>query len=291
MTTKRRTPSYTNHNGFLMPAGFPAENFISGLSYQAQSGDTFITTYPKCGTTWTQHIVWLLQNDGKPLPLGKTIGNKIPFLELVGKEVITALPSPRFIKTHLPFSMNPYHPEAKYIYVARNPFDCVVSFYHHTRGFVELYNFADGTFDDFFEGFITGKVDFGDYFDNLLSWYEHKNDSNVLFLTYEYLKENTREGIIKIAYFLGDKCLNTANNPENLNNIILQSSFENMSKNQSRWHSTKRPENMPPFIRKGQVGDWKNHFSSEQIKRLTEKFITRTKGTEISNLWKDIIPT
>ena len=51
------------------------------------------------------------------------------------------------IKTHLPFAMTPWHDEALYVYVARNPFDCAVSFYHHTRGFPQHYRFADGTFD------------------------------------------------------------------------------------------------------------------------------------------------
>ena len=62
-----------------------------------------------------------------------------------------------------------------------------------------------------------------------------------------------------------------------------------MSENQQRW-SSKRPENMAPFIRKGKVGDWKNYFSKVQTKRLREKFIVKTKGTEIKKIWSDIIP-
>lgn len=108
-----------------------------------------------------------------------------PHLEEIGKETIEKLRQPRVIKTHFPRQLTPYHPAAKYIYVARNPFDCVVSFYHHTRGFIQHYNFADGTFDDFFECFIRGEVDFGDYFDHLLPWYEYRDEENVLFLTYE----------------------------------------------------------------------------------------------------------
>ena len=40
----------------------------------------------------------------------------------------------------------------------------------------------------FFECFVAGEVDFGDYFDNLTSWYVHKDDQNILFLTYESIK-------------------------------------------------------------------------------------------------------
>ncbi|MDJ0729779.1 MAG: sulfotransferase domain-containing protein, partial [Crocosphaera sp.] len=63
----RKKPSYYNHNGFLMPMGFPIEGFTSALKYEAQPSDIFIVTYPKCGTTWTQYILWLMQHQGEPL--------------------------------------------------------------------------------------------------------------------------------------------------------------------------------------------------------------------------------
>ena len=50
-----------------MPMGFPVEGFDSGQRYRAAAGDIFVASYPKCGTTWTQYIVYLLQNDGLPL--------------------------------------------------------------------------------------------------------------------------------------------------------------------------------------------------------------------------------
>ncbi len=66
-------------------------------------------------------------------------------------EAIDALPSPRSIKSHLPFYLLP--PDlletSKVVYVARNPKDVIVSFFYHHKlmkmqGFVgELENFAD----------------------------------------------------------------------------------------------------------------------------------------------------
>ncbi len=269
-----------------MPMGFPIEGFTSALKYEAQPSDIFIVTYPKCGTTWTQYILWLMQHQGEPLSLSEKLEDYIPHLEEVGKETIEKLPKPRVIKTHFPHHLTPYHPQAKYIYVARNPFDCAVSFYHHTRGFIKHYDFAEGTFDDFFECFIKGEVDFGDYFDHLVPWYHHKDDKNVLFLTYETMKVNLEMIIIEIANFLGGDYLNCLENEKILNKIIINSSLENMKKDQQRW-SSKRPENMPSFIRKGVVGDWKNYFSSEQKQRLTEKFMMRNAATELENIWLD----
>ncbi|NEQ37849.1 MAG: sulfotransferase domain-containing protein [Okeania sp. SIO3I5] len=278
-------PSYTLHKNFRLPMGFPPENFDSGLTYQAQATDTFIATYPKCGTTWTQHIVWMLSHDGKPLPLDKNINLEVPHLEEVGSNFVKSLSEPRFIKTHLTYDLTPYNPDAKYIYVARNPFDCAVSFYYHTQGFVKHYNFAEGTFDDFFECFINGEVDWGDYFDNLLGWVQHKNDENVLFLTYESMKNNPKINIIAIAKFLGDNYAEKIENPQILESILEHTSFTRMSKNQSRW-SSQRPDNMAPFIRKGKVGDWKSHFSASQTQRLSQKLRMKTAGTEAENLWE-----
>ena len=287
MAIQPRKPSYISCGGFRLPMGFSPEAFASSLRYKAQPEDVFIATYPKCGTTWVQHIVWLIQHNGEPLPVEKSMTVEIPHLEEVGNEFVAALPLPRVIKTHLPYQMTPGHPDAKYIYIIRNPFDCAVSFYYHTKGFVKHYDFAAGTFDEYFEYFITGEVDFGDYFDNLLSWWKHKNDRNILFLTYENAKADTQKTVIKIAKFLGAEYLNLVRDVETLKKILYHSSFESMSENQNRW-SSKRPDSMSPFIRKGQVGDWKNHFSPEQVKRLIEKFSSRTKGTGVDQLWPDL---
>lgn len=72
--------------------------------------------------------------------------------------------------------------EAKYIFVARNPKDCLTSYYFHNRNF-KIYNWADGDFDVFFELFVSGQLAFGDYYDHLLSWLPHINDPNVFFIT------------------------------------------------------------------------------------------------------------
>ncbi len=268
--------------------GFPPDCFESGLTYQAEAGDNFIVTYPKCGTTWTQHIVWMLQHDGQPLPIGKNITLEVPHLEEMGKEFVVALPTPRFIKSHLPHALTPYNAEAKYIYVARNPFDCVVSFYYHTQGFVKHYDFAEGTFDDFFECFIDGEVDWGDYFEHLIPWYSCKNDANVLFLTYEDMIANTQEAVIKIANFLGVQYSDKLKKTNVLNDILDHTSFAKMSQAQNRWTS-KRPDFATPFIRKGKVGDWQNHFSEQQAIRLVDKFRLRAAKSDIEQLWPGLL--
>ena len=268
--------------------GFPVQGFSSGLKYRPLGSDVFVASYPKCGTTWMQYIVYLLMNGARALPPGRKLEEFFPHLEEVGTEGVQALPERRMIKTHLPFEVMPFHSDARYVYVARNPFDCAVSFYHHTRGFVHHYDFAEGTFDDFFECFIAGEVDFGGYFEHLLSWYAQRSAANVLFLTYERMQRETERVIAEVGAFLGEPAALIARDAAAVAAIREESSFKRMSRDQRRWSSA-RPEGMPEFVRKGVIGDWRDAFSPEQARRLRDEFAKRTGGRGPYSLWPEIL--
>ena len=72
----------------------------------------------------------------------------------------------------MPGGGNPALSPAKYIYVTRNPKDVAVSFYYHTKRFE--YSDFTGDWDEYFECFIKGDVDFGLWFDHVLGWWSHK---------------------------------------------------------------------------------------------------------------------
>jgi DNA-binding transcriptional regulator LsrR (DeoR family) len=61
-----------------------------------------------------------------------------------------------------------------------------------------------------------------------------------------------------------------------------------MRRNQGRW-SSQRPEGMPEFVRRGIVGDWANHFSADQARRLGAKLRARSVGTDIEALWPGLL--
>jgi len=278
-----KTPSYTNHNGYLMPHGFPAHNFANSLSYKPTSNDLFIATYPKCGTTLTQHMIYIMLNKGVPIQPHEKLDQIFPHLEEVGADYITNSATIkrdlRLIKTHLPYDMTPMSTAtagAKYIFVARNPKDCIVSFFHHTRGFPQHYNFEDGDFDVYFDLFVRGQVDFGNYFTALRSWFDRRHDENVLFLTYEEIQADKRRAVIKIASFIDGAGAGGTMEEELLRDngalmekVLLCSSLEEMKKDPLRWCSERAVEHTP-FIRSGQVGGWTELLTKAQGEKLDE---------------------
>ena len=91
------------------------------------------------GTTWVQEIVWQIYNEGA-ISSAKLLF-RFPFLEAracsADEELLVdfkSLPSPRLMKSHLTYSTVPKSADkaarCKYIYVARNPKDVAVSYFH-----------------------------------------------------------------------------------------------------------------------------------------------------------------
>ncbi|KAH7934451.1 hypothetical protein HPB51_029174 [Rhipicephalus microplus] len=109
----------------------------------------------------------------------------------------------RLFMTHLPLSRDIMNEEAKYAYVARNPWDVCVSQFRVTKDF-SIAKFEDGTFEAFFEPFIKGDLGYGSYFDHVASGYAFKDKQNVFFVTYEELKKDTKGTILRLAGFLGE---------------------------------------------------------------------------------------
>jgi len=276
---------------YIQPPFVTQEIFDSAISYQPEKSDLFVATYPKNGTTWMLYIAHMLYGRSLDLSKGDNIFDKYAALDFIGAEKTKEFPiKPRIIKTHYYYAFTPKSDEAKYIYVARNPKDTVVSFYHHTVGF-PFYEFENGNFDDYFQLFLEGKVDFNNYFDMVPEWWERsKEKDNIHFVLYEDLKTNFEEEILKIAEFLGnglkEKLLK--DDKKMLKEITVKADIKTVKKEETLKVSHpefKRLEHLP-FARKGIIGDWKNTLNEEQSKILDEKMKEAgTKYPGFDQLW------
>jgi hypothetical protein len=262
-------------NNFRFPISFPRENIEFALNYKPQNDDKFLVTYPKCGTTWAQQIICLIINNGIIEKIDRPYVTNSLF-EREGKEALNTIIKPIVIKTHLPFGLIPYNESAKYLCVLRNPKDVCVSYYYHTKGRAH-YQF-DGDFHEYFDCWIKGEIPYGDYFQHILSFWSHRFDDNFNFLLYEHMKNNPKDSVLKIAEFLGEKFVIKLkeNNELMLNKVVENSSMDAM-----------KTMNYSILIRKGIVGDWKNHFNKTESDLVDEKVTKLFTGTGLENLWSE----
>lgn len=161
------------------------------FNFESRRGDIILVSFPKCGTHWFQQVIQLILSGGQSAPDYFEYMRRTPIIERTGSETLEGLPFPRFLRTHLPMSKIRLSDEAKHVYVARNPWDCFIYYLYHTKNWPGSKN-QDVTSEDFFNLFVNGKTEYGDFFDHLLPWYDRKDDANVLFLTYEQMKEDPR---------------------------------------------------------------------------------------------------
>ena len=200
-------------------------------NFPVRSDDIVISTYPKCGTTWTQRIVGMMVF-GSAAPFAVQDSSPWPDFRLPPPGAMLGLAESqthrRFLKSHLPFDALPQYEGVKYIHVARDGRDAAMSFFHHKSNytpeaiarFVELSNadpkFGDGDSYDFspqdpaahFTGWVDGfEDDQGDpgagYFEMENSFWAARHDSNVLLVHYNDLKTDREGEMRRIAGFLG----------------------------------------------------------------------------------------
>ncbi|XP_067366281.1 sulfotransferase 2B1-like isoform X1 [Channa argus] len=279
---------YMYYHGLMVPREtHPQESLNFAQEFSFKDDDVLAVTYPKSGTVWMQEILSLVLNGGDLTPI-QTIPNwdRVPWLENTRlAKVVDRLKSPRALVSHFPYYLMPqslHTSKAKVIYIMRNPKDVMVSsyYFHRMARFLE----DPGTFDEFMEKFLEGKVLFGKWTDHVKGWRLAKLGDRILYITYEEMVKDLPEALRHISDFLGRNL-----SEETIQKIAEHCSFKSMKANQMSNFSLVPKKYMDSeksnFFRKGVVGDWKNHFNTEQLARFTSVIRKELEGESFSLPW------
>jgi len=292
-------------------------------NFEVKEDDIWIVTYPKCGTTWTQEMIWQLVNNVDMEKGQMPLFTRSPFIEMAciappphmtpehakpelqkkmtefGMKLENAseaqregmlsmmkfmsdpieytrtLSGRRVIKCHLPMDLLPHDVinKCKIVYVARNPKDCAVSYFHHCKllqGWV-----AD--FDECLKQFEDDLLLYGSYWRHILGGWEYKDNKNVSFIWFEEMKKDQKSVIQSLCHFL-DHPLAEGKVDELVENLKFDKMKKNMAVNMVGKENDK-PKG--EFMRKGIVGDWKNHFDEETEKRWNQWIEKNIQGKNI----------
>eukprot|EP00064_Thunnus_orientalis_P001938 superscaffoldBa00000133_g1942 len=238
-------PTLFDFHGVSMTKYF-TDNWDNVQNFKARPDDILLATYPKAGVD----------------------------------ELNKLTTSPRIIKTHLPVQFIPksfWEQNSKIIYVARNAKDSAVSYFHFDR--MNKVQPEPGDWNSFLQRFIEGKMVFGSWYEHVRVWWEKKKtSSNILYLFYEDLIENTERELSRLCSFLG-----LSPSDELKKQVIEKVLFDNMKKNKMVNGSNDEVFDfkISPFMRKGKVGDWRNHFTVEQNEQFDEDYEKKMKNTDL----------
>lgn len=256
------------------PRGFQSRaaqrlNFLAyrHFRHEPRPDDVFIATYPKSGTTLMQMMVYQLSTDGS-LDIDH-IGDCVPWFEVVAARkpaYLEQLPSPRFFKSHFHYGQLPR--QGRVIYILRDVRDVAVSYYHHA---VTLMGW-EMDFDKFLERFMKGKVPLGSWFDHLESWWPERHSQRVLFLRYEDMVADLRGTAQRVASFCSLDVDGTR-----LDRVVERCSIDFMRAHARLFDprlfvARSRPRRTEGFVRRGEVGGWRDDVAPAQLARLHRRF-------------------
>ena len=254
--------------------------------------DLILDTFPKSGSTWASYLLHQLRSRGdtefrdiKDEVIDITPGHWDP---TVNPFSIEQRYFPRTFKTHGSYKLCPKG--GKYIYIARNPKDILISLYHFIH---DLFCIKEKVpIEDFYKNYYVERFgtghDIGNVWDHLLGWYPHRTEQNVLWLHYEDLLEDRTKCIRIIAQFMDVKL------DDNLLHFILKRSLiDNMRRISSKLNPSQTnrvgkivlnfgsemrsyAKNMKfGKMRKGVVGDGQRNISQRILEELEKEWRRR----------------
>ena len=258
----------------------------------------WLVSYPKSGNTWFRiFLTNYLKNNQKPASLEEIestpiAGNAGLFEETTGLNPFEMMPdevdlyrpdiyrivseendSISYRKAHDAYTLNtkgePLFPEEvskAAVYFIRNPLDVCVSYANHSAGKIE--KTIDLLLNE--KGAIAGRKS-GQLRQLLLSWRSHveswrsQTEIPIHFVRYEDMKQNPLETFGQVIKFL-ELDYDTAR----LERAIEQSDFRVLQDMEMKDGFGERLQNCLSFFWKGEIGNYRNFLSGNDIQRIVD---------------------
>ncbi|XP_061179004.1 sulfotransferase 1E1-like isoform X2 [Saccostrea echinata] len=266
------------------------ERFEEIRNLEYKEDDVILTTFPKSGTNWFWEIIcMLLKGKAEYVKEAKVS----VFLEAIPDlNVVHGLASPRALNTHVPYRWLPkQHLErnGKIVHVIRNPKDVAVSMYYHFKSSGNIND--DCHFKTFLEQiFLSAACPMGSWFDYEKEFEQAKTtdkDHIILTVHYESMKKNPIEETRRLGKFL-----NVELSDQQIADIVDKCSFQKLRHAAETFKDLSHREKItdtgegairkPPNIyRKGEIGDWKNHFTVAMSEHFDTIFREKMKDSNI----------
>ena len=255
------------------------EGFIASIkAWKPRPTDVVITPFGKCGTTWLQQTFHTLRTRGDMD--FDDISRVVPWIETavaIGLDIeAPQRAEPRGFKSHLAYDQVPKG--AKYVVSFRDPKDQMVSMFKFMEGWfiepgtVPIAEFAESNLSRLGKG--------QDYYHHLVTWWEQRDNPNVLLFSYEQMSADPERSIRKLAAFCG-----IALDDELLALALERSSLAYMLQYKDRFDDammramSERKCNLPPGsdsakVRKGGVGGHKAELPEAIAAKIDEAWRT-----------------
>ena len=202
-------------------------------TFKPNPDDVIAVVPAKHGTTWLLHICHQIRMKGQEPDFEdqfEVVGWIEASVKFLGRDTLSQEQpaTPRVFVSHLPYDLVPEG--GKKIFSFRDPKDAVVSAYHFMdsalafKGRIALPLFA--------QAFISQQVD--KQIKEIVTWWEHRNDKDVLLLFFDDLKEDHEGSVCRIAKFMGVDC-----NEEEIARIVHTTSHAEMSRHSEKFSTRK----------------------------------------------------
>lgn len=266
-------------------------NLLKGVlafqkQFEARDTDIILASTPKAGTTWLKSLIFVIMNRdtiSKNLLLTTNPHGLIPHFELDlfasdnngSTKFLDHSSSPcRLFATHVPYTSLPSSvltSKCRIIYICRNPKDNLVSCWHFN---VEITppDHKLISLEEAHELYCKGVSPLGPFWDHVLGYWKGslERPENMLFLKYEELQKDINFQVKKLATYLGRPFSSKEESEGVIEEIIRMCSIEHLRNLEINKTGKFYDYENKSFFRKGEVGDWKSHFTPLMVQQLDQ---------------------